>query len=211
MKKFLQTTYLRLKDLFPKPKNKNPDEKVLKDIAKILDRYNYHGPEVTDEHLIEQLNEWQRLAGIMDWKNNVIRLKAVDTVYNEEVNRLIEKIKNDQKEFGRITQFARTAAERAVEANERAQYYGVAMESSKQAIFNEIAKIEKQWKEYFVKSGDFEETANRFAEFLVKKKFLTQKQVNKMLVGAVFIGGKIDNPLHFHREMKHVRENFPTK
>lgn len=205
MKKFLQATYLKIKELFPTKPKKNTDKKVLRDIASILDRYDYHRLEVTNESLIKQLNEWQELSGIMDWKNRVIREKAVNTIYAEDVKAKIEEIKSSQNKMDHLKNMAKIAAERMIEAEERANYYGIQMELNLQKILNDTKKMEDGWKKYFKTSGDKEETADRFGEFLEEKKYLTNRQVGLMKVSAVFIDGKISNPLHFSREMKNAR------
>ncbi len=207
MKNFLRNTYLKVKDLFPTKPKKRTDQKVLSDIASILDRYNYHGPEVTDESLIKQLNEWQELSGIMDWKNRVIREKAVNTIYHEDVKAKIEEFKSMPDRMDHLRSIARRAAERIIEAEERAKYYGIQMEMNLKNILDDTKKIEDSWKKYYKASGDSEETASLFSEFLEKRKYLTKRQVSLMTVSAVFIGGKISNPLHFHKEMKRVKQN----
>ena len=92
--------------------------------------------------------------------------------------------------------------------DETAKISAILMEEKTETINSDMKKMVNAWMEYFDISKDEEPTAKLFGSFLVKKKYVSKKQMERVRVSAVFIDDTMKNPYTFHEELERVKQLY---
>ena len=151
------------------------------------------------------IKEMQRLAGITHGKEEFIERVAYKKLLDDNIQQAIDDILKNTKEFYELQTVAYDEAQREIIKNEKAKITEALMSQRVRTIHEKSISIQKRWKKYRDENDIDEPTADMFGEFLVKQKYLTKKQKNKVNVTAIFVDDALLNGYEFCSELDRVK------
>ena len=146
------------------------------------------------------IDELKELAGI-----NSSPPPAQSELEEALIQKEYKRLKLNPITYKNLCRRAEIKAESRIVQEETAQLYASSMAENRRRMEEREAELVSKWLKHLTEKECEDPEPCDFAEFLIKNKYLTKDELERMTISAIFIGGKMINYPDFDLEMKRVK------